>query len=90
MSRAKPKDKPYKLSDRDGSCGGGDHRFRRRPEMGRLVKRNALSGLAAPATAALAGQHLYVVNTRFNRMDTNDAAPPFTTSKAPLATATAD
>ncbi len=44
--------------------------------MGRLVKRNTLSGLAAPATAALAGQHLYVVNTRFNRMDTNDAASP--------------
>ena len=52
---------------------------------GRVVSRKAVDGLLWPATGALAGDELLVVNTQFNRRPTGDAEMPFSVQRVPLA-----
>ena len=44
---------------------------------GRVVARNKTDGLAWPATAAIVGDELWVVNSQFNRRGTGDPVRPF-------------
>lgn len=58
------------------------------PDMlsGVVVARTRSAGLLWPATGAIAGRDLLVVNTQFNKRTTKDPQVPFSVQRVPLAT----
>lgn len=61
------------------------------PDMasGSVVSRQKPAGLLWPATAALVGDELVIVNTQFNKRQSNDPETPFTLQRLPLPAAQA-
>lgn len=51
---------------------------------GRVVARTKSDGLAWPATAALVGDELWIVNAQFNKRSTNDPVRPFWVQRVKL------
>lgn len=51
---------------------------------GVVVARTKIAGLLWPATGAIAGRDLLVVNTQFNKRRTNDPHVPFSVQRVPL------
>ena len=51
---------------------------------GEVLSRNTFPGLRAPATGAIANEHLFVVSPQFDRLDTNTPVRPFSVTKVAL------